>query len=100
MFGIGPLEIIVIGVAGLLFVGPKRLPQLASQFGRFFVKIRRATSDIKGTIDEALQQAEKELVEEERAKIRELLEKSPETVAVKSPDSPEDSETHTPGDNL
>ena len=96
MFGIGPLEILVIGIAGLLFVGPKRLPQLANQFGRFFVKVRRATSDIKGTIDEALEQAEKDLVEEERAKIRELLAQSSDTGPVKSPDTPENTETHTP----
>jgi len=96
MFGIGPLEILVIGVAGLLFVGPKRLPELANQFGRFFVKIRRTTADIKGTIDEALEQAEKDLVEEERAKIRELLAQTPKDEAVKSPDTPDNSETHSP----
>ena len=34
MFGIGPIELIVVGVVALLIFGPKRLPDLGRSLGR------------------------------------------------------------------
>lgn len=73
MFGIGLFEILVIALAGLLFVGPKKLPDLARQFGRFFVQIRRMTSDVRSGIDHAIKQAEHDLLREEREKIEKII---------------------------
>lgn len=73
MFGIGFFELVVIAVVALIFIGPKKMPELARQFGRFFVQIRRMTNDVRSTIDNAIHDAEIELVKEEREKLKKLL---------------------------
>ncbi len=73
MFGIGIQELIVIAGVALLFVGPKRLPELARQFGKLFVQARRATSDVRAAFDDVVRQAEDDLRREERETIKQLL---------------------------
>jgi sec-independent protein translocase protein TatB len=53
MFGIGPTELIVILVIGLLVLGPKRLPDLARSLGRAMAEFRKATADITTELDNA-----------------------------------------------
>ncbi|MDY6834471.1 MAG: twin-arginine translocase TatA/TatE family subunit [Chloroflexota bacterium] len=54
--GIGPLELLVILVVILIFVGPSRLPEIASQAGKAFRKFKEAsnelTRDFQGMADE------------------------------------------------
>lgn len=69
MFGIGPLELIVITVVAILFIGPEKLPDAMRKFGKFFVQIRRHANDVKGSFQEIIHDAEREL---ELEKIREL----------------------------
>jgi Tat protein translocase TatB subunit len=47
MFGIGMSELLVILVIALIFIGPKRLPEIAKGLGRAVNEFRRATDDIK-----------------------------------------------------
>lgn len=84
MFGIGFFEAVIIGIVALVFVGPKRLPEVARQLGRFFVQIRRATTDVRQTVDTVIRDAEAEIVKEERDKIRQLLAASPPQDSVPS----------------
>ncbi|MBY0370937.1 twin-arginine translocase TatA/TatE family subunit [bacterium] len=42
MFGLGPAEIVVIGVVALLVFGPKRLPELARGMGKGIRDFKRA----------------------------------------------------------
>ena len=51
MFGIGPLELTVILVVALLVMGPKKLPELARTLGRGLAEFRRASNDLKRSID-------------------------------------------------
>ena len=74
MFGIGPMEIVVVLIVALLFVGPQKLPELAKQLGRFFVQAKRMTSDVRSSIDGYMKEAESEIIAEERKKIKELIE--------------------------
>jgi TatA/E family protein of Tat protein translocase len=53
VFGIGATELIVIMVIALLVFGPKRLPELARSLGRGMAEFRRASSDLRQTLQEA-----------------------------------------------
>ena len=51
MFGIGLPEILVILVIALIFIGPQKLPDIAKALGRAVGEFKRATEDIKSSID-------------------------------------------------
>ena len=65
MFGIGPLELVVIVVAALIFVGPQRMPHVMKQFGKIFVQAKRYSNDVRDTFQDVVRQAEEELGREE-----------------------------------
>ncbi len=50
MFGIGPMELLLIFVVALLVFGPKRLPELARTLGRGLAEFRRASNDLRQSI--------------------------------------------------
>ena len=68
MFGIGLMELIVVAVVVLLFVGPRRLPDLMRQCGRLFVRVRRMGAEVRVTFDNVIQEAERELDAERKLK--------------------------------
>jgi TatA/E family protein of Tat protein translocase len=51
MFGIGAQELAIILVVALLVFGPKRLPDLARTLGRGLAEFRRASSDLRQSIN-------------------------------------------------
>ena len=51
MFGIGMPEMLLILVIALIVIGPKKLPDLAKSLGRAFGEFKRATSELKDSID-------------------------------------------------
>ena len=72
MFGIGPMEMIVIAIVAIVFIGPERLPEVMRKFGKIFVQIRRQTNEVKSTFNEAIQDAERDF---EIERLRELQHK-------------------------
>ena len=58
MFGIGYQEMILIGVAALLIFGPGRLPEVASQVGKWVREFRRMSSDLTSEFESAMSEVE------------------------------------------
>jgi Sec-independent protein translocase protein TatA len=50
VFNLGMGEITVILLLALIFIGPKKLPDLAAGLGKLIKEIRKATSDVKNEI--------------------------------------------------
>ena len=50
MFGIGMPELILIAVVALIVLGPKKLPDLAKSMGRAVREFKKATSELKDTL--------------------------------------------------
>jgi sec-independent protein translocase protein TatB len=65
VFNLGMSEIVVILVVALVFLGPKKLPELASGLGKMIRELRKATADIKNEIelDETIRKPVEELRE-------------------------------------
>ncbi|MFP4477548.1 MAG: twin-arginine translocase TatA/TatE family subunit [Desulfatibacillaceae bacterium] len=51
MFGMGMPEILVILAVALIVIGPKKLPDLARSLGRGIMEFKRATQELKDSID-------------------------------------------------
>ncbi len=51
MFGMGWLEILLILAIALIVIGPQKLPELAKTLGKAMGELKRATSDLKESID-------------------------------------------------
>ena len=54
MFNMGGGELILVGLAALLLIGPKKLPEVATQLGRWFAQLQRGFDDVKKSVREGL----------------------------------------------
>jgi Tat protein translocase TatB subunit len=52
MFGIGMPELLLILAVALIVIGPKKLPDLAKSLGRAMGEFKRATNDLKQSIEQ------------------------------------------------
>ena len=59
MFGIGMPELLVILVVALLVLGPKRLPEVARSLGRGMAEFRRASTELRQSLNAPLEEPSK-----------------------------------------
>ena len=57
---IGFPEMLVIAVLALLIFGPRKLPELGRSLGKALAEFRRASADIRLTIEEEMREAERQ----------------------------------------
>ena len=50
MFGLGPSELLIVGIVAILLFG-KRLPEVAAKLGKTYREFRRGLSDLQSQID-------------------------------------------------
>ena len=52
--GIGFLELLLILILGVIFIGPDKLPEMAAKAGQLFRSFKKATFDLSKSITEEL----------------------------------------------
>lgn len=74
MFDIGFLELLIIGVVGLLVLGPERLPKAARTTGLWIGKIKRTVAGMQREINAQLEAEElRQKLNEQQKKLDESL---------------------------
>jgi len=89
----GPLgftEILFILLLALLLFGPRRLPELGRMLGRGLMEFRRASTDLRATIEDEIRSLEREATIEPKASPSSATAGAPET--AKAPGSSQASE--------
>jgi TatA/E family protein of Tat protein translocase len=51
---LGMPELLIIGVVALIVFGPRKLPELGRSLGKSLQEFRRATNELKHTLDEEI----------------------------------------------
>lgn len=52
IFGVGPLELLVVLLLAFFLLGPSRMASFGKRFGRMMADLRRVTEDLPGTLEE------------------------------------------------
>ena len=92
-FGIGPMEIILILIIGLLIFGPEKLPQIGRDLGKTLRSFKKATTDISAEVSRELEKEKKEINSDTKQIKQEIGE-------ISNPAKPEAGKTPADGNPL
>jgi TatA/E family protein of Tat protein translocase len=84
MGNIGMPELIIILTIALIIFGPRKLPELGRSLGRSLSEFKRASNELKHTLDEEIR------IEDQRSAERQ---RTPEPVVVERTDDQTDEQT-------
>jgi TatA/E family protein of Tat protein translocase len=84
---------IFVFVLALLIFGPRKLPELGRNLGKALTEFRRASNELRATVEDEMRSLEKEARETER----QVLEPTPNSSAPEG-QLPRSNETPTDGD--
>ena len=91
MFNIGFTELVVLGVLGLLVLGPDQLPEMAKKLARGLNELKRAAEDAMSPFNDIKRQA-LDAAEQAREQARLAAE-----AALKQPPEKKSEDTDEPG---
>ncbi len=78
MFDLGAGELLVIGIVALVVIGPKELPGVLRQAGKFTSKMRKMAGEFRSQFDEAMRESElddaKKHIDEMKEKLKNQIE--------------------------
>jgi sec-independent protein translocase protein TatB len=60
MFDIGPGELLLVAIIGLLVLGPQRLPKVAAEIGKWVGRARRTASQLRRQLEREIELSELE----------------------------------------
>ena len=94
MFGsIGMPELIIIFVIALIIFGPRKLPELGKSLGRSLSEFKRASNDLRNTLEEEIKIDDRRADEDPRPKIAEDVEVKPPAPASAQAQAPDSSKS-------
>jgi Tat protein translocase TatB subunit len=89
MFGsLGVSEILLIMVVALIVFGPRKLPEIGRTLGKALAEFRKATDDLKNTIEREVRIDELKQIESSMAIPQEAVSRTEPEPAVESPVAP------------
>jgi sec-independent protein translocase protein TatA len=87
---IGMPELIIIFVIALIFFGPRKLPELGRSLGKSLAEFKRATNELKSTLEDEIR------LEEQRVNLEATRAPAAQTAASTTPAETEHSGTTEP----